>query len=1041
MRKQILKGNIALFMTMFLAAHSYSIDWGQNNDPGNTSANSGTTFFNVGTWASYDGNCGPDAYLETSGGCTDVDEEDETGWCWGTASVSANITMDPGGVTACVITFSADNSSGQDREKKSTIKVNQMINWLSVPSGNVSISSGQFDIDAQGTTADANVSDRTITATISNTKISFTSETPTICSITQFGRVTPLGEGTCTVRANIDGDDNLAPASDTRSWVHFYPDSDNDGFRDDVDVCPNVKDVDQTDTDGSGIGDACNADSDPDNDEYELSRDNCPSINNPGQEDTDSSGIGDACNDGFDDDSDEIENTKDNCRFTANPDQADEDNDGIGDVCDKDSDKDGVQDVFDNCPNIANADQADSNNDGIGDACPNDPDSDGVHGANDNCPDDANVDQLDSNNNGVGNVCELDDDSDGIPDDSGIEKDNCPSIPNPDQADTDGNGRGDACEVAFVTPEGDDGNSCMDWQNACRTIQAAINVAKSNALPQVFVKAGAYSPATPIELKAGVTLVGGFEGVADEILSTDADPAKNLTIITGDSEYPNGDILTDGIMAKIGDKAKAQNRGTLLAARGLSSGFANKVVLKGLIINASENSAIMVDDSEVEMINLRFIANEAALGAAVNATNGSKVTVNNVTFSENKAVEGVLAIKASQLYLVNTTFDANTADGGAAILIDANSIVRIDSTTVTNNASAVQGAILSKGSGTSLRVTNSTFKGNTSANGAAIYIANAGEFNVINTLFESNSTISGQGGAILLDGGTSTSIRQSSFLTNSAFTQGGAIKVKGGAAVTIENVTFHDNKAGFTKAGQTSGAAGHGGAIDATDSNVSVALLSNTFVANKASHHGGAMAINNTLSGKLQLTANLVAGNEAPSGENISVSGGVSNTPLVDNGFNLIGSNQLAGVSPSDLLDFDSSTSIVGAKSVDGIIETNPTKTGGDNYGSPLPVLPLLKGSEARNLIPKANCPSTLDQRGESRPENSDASCDAGAYEYTELSCIEDAQRREAEGDRIIKYCGSGFENFELNIGAAPSYLLVFLSILGLGLMFRRSEK
>ena len=82
-----------------------------------------------------------------------------------------------------------------------------------------------------------------------------------------------------------------------------------------------------------------------------FGHDSSPSPGN--QVDSDGDGVGDACDP--DDDNDGVIDGTDNCPLTANVDQADADGDGIGDACDPDDDNDRIVDGADNCPFTANA--------------------------------------------------------------------------------------------------------------------------------------------------------------------------------------------------------------------------------------------------------------------------------------------------------------------------------------------------------------------------------------------------------------------------------------------------------------------------------------------------------------------------------------------------------------------------------------------------------------------------------------------------------------------------------------------------------------
>jgi len=163
-----------------------------------------------------------------------------------------------------------------------------------------------------------------------------------------------------------EDDDGLLDEDENRIGTDWEnPDTDTDGALDGFDVCPLTPDAEQSDTDGDGVGDAC--DDDADNDGIADDEDNCVQWPNPTQQDVDADGVGDDCQ--FDSDADGVPDPFDNCLNRANADQSDTDADSIGDACEADSDGDGIIDDLDNCVDDPNPEQDDRDDDGIGDVC------------------------------------------------------------------------------------------------------------------------------------------------------------------------------------------------------------------------------------------------------------------------------------------------------------------------------------------------------------------------------------------------------------------------------------------------------------------------------------------------------------------------------------------------------------------------------------------------------------------------------------------------------------------------------------------------
>jgi hypothetical protein len=293
-----------------------------------------------------------------------------------------------------------------------------------------------------------------------------------------------------------------------------------------ADNCPfTYNPAPQTDTDGDGVGDAC---------------DNCPGAANPLQEDEDFDLVGDACdldrdNDGILEDdppsSKPPANTAcvggaqkecdDNCPDVTNPTQHDRDRDGVGDVCDTcftkrngdcdvdpklcDIDRNGkvTQEEMDS------GNQADTDGDGFGDACDNCKDAPNGACSVDLLRCDANGNgevllsetsvgnQFDLDHDGIGDACENDRDGDDIPqpdpsDDPSVFDpnspnydpnknlptcvggvitgcfDNCPVKPNKDQADQDMDAVGDKCDNCITVYNPSQTNTDRDKEgDAC----------------------------------------------------------------------------------------------------------------------------------------------------------------------------------------------------------------------------------------------------------------------------------------------------------------------------------------------------------------------------------------------------------------------------------------------------------------------------------------------------------------------------------------------------------------------------------------------
>jgi hypothetical protein len=200
------------------------------------------------------------------------------------------------------------------------------------------------------------------------------------------------------------------------------------------------------------------------------------------------------------------------------------------------------------------------------------------------------------------------------------------------------------------------------------------------------------------------------------------------------------------------------------------------------------------------------------------------------------------------------------------------------------------------------------------------------------------------GGGLDNDGSTVT-ISNSTFADNSAsgsYSSGGGLDNFGGT-VTISNSTFADNSA--------SSSYSSGGGLD--NFRGTMTISNSTFADNTASNGGG---IDND-GGKVTISNSIVANN----------AGGNCFGGLSDQGYNLESGTDCGFTGTGSLQNSDP--------------QLDPN--GLQNNGGHTQTIALLSTSPAIDTIPASNCPAT-DQRGDSRPDNGESTCDMGAYEFSD---------------------------------------------------------
>jgi hypothetical protein len=358
--------------------------------------------------------------------------------------------------------------------------------------------------------------------------------------------------------------------------------------------------------------------------------------------------------------------------------------------------------------------------------------------------------------------------------------------------------------------------------------------------------------------------------------------------------------------------------GNRVAATG---GGATVNVLGGGVFSTSESVTIV--DSRLERNAAR--ARQTAAGAAVAFGGTGYVDTASLTMTRSRIVGSVLR---------GESIASTNMAGGALYLSDAPAVLRR-----TRIASSRVEAIASGGSASA------------GASGGGVYTQGTSLTLEETTLDDNRVSASSPGSSQVLGAGIRAAssdlvLRGSTVSRNvvSAGTgaQGGGIVLQGPGIGSIVNSTIAANR--------VSAPSSFGGGINASGATLT---LTNATVARNVAKLGGGLMI---VGGSTTPRGTIIAQNTADSGRDCW-------GPIGSAGYNLIGSTSGCAYTsvPTDKLNRAARLAQLGSN------------------GGPTQTVALLRRSPALNAIPKAQCPTSRDQRGVRRPQGT--RCEIGAYE------------------------------------------------------------
>jgi len=333
---------------------------------------------------------------------------------------------------------------------------------------------------------------------------------------------------------------------------------------------------------------------------------------------------------------------------------------------------------------------------------------------------------------------------------------------------------------------------------------------------QIWVKEGTYTVASTTVIVSGISIIGGYKGVGEEVtidpdltildgsavtmanvLSTNNTSnisIENLTIKGNtnegaDDNYGGGIYVSSATDVYIGNVKFIEN--AAIGDHAPSKGFDGK------------GGALAIIESDVTVSNCSFENNIAkngenegvgdstagSYGGAIYISNGN-VVLTGCNFSGNEAQEvekgsasggAVFAYNPVTLLVENCTFDSNISKtwGGAFRVEGGN--VSVTGSDFSNNSASSNGGAIEFNNVTSIEFSNNTFSTNSANSGGAIHLANGSDVKMSECVFTANEA-TGVGAGINVDN-SDCSVNSSKFIGNDCT---GGTECRGGG-LTFDN--------------------------------------------------------------------------------------------------------------------------------------------------------------------------------------------------------------------------------------------------------------